>query len=339
MVSLHASQKSSTLTSGLRSINLRTDLSPLADLIELSFADSMDSSGRAAIREMRTLSNLGLGLNLLARVNELAQGISTGYVWVQDGRLVGNVSVYQTNWPKDLGKTWIIANVAVHPNYRQRGIATQLMEAALQMIRQQHGAQAVLQVDADNAHALHLYEQLGFVTERTWTTWRRGRGTRSPVILLYDEAEIPPIKPRRSSAWAAEYEMAKRLRPADQGGLGWLRPLHPHLFQPPLQKRLLNWLTLQSMERLVIHNEGKLGASLWIERQLGASNVQLTLMVEPLYQGQYDEALLDAAIHRYGLTENLLIEHPADDEDAALIFRRLRFESRRTLTHMRWVAP
>ena len=88
---------------GVRPVNLRTDLRPLADLIELVFADSMDSSGRSAIREMRYLSSLGYGLKLIARLNELALGISLGFVYVLDGKLVGNVSVYPANYPVGFG--------------------------------------------------------------------------------------------------------------------------------------------------------------------------------------------------------------------------------------------
>jgi hypothetical protein len=50
---------------GLRPINLRTDLAPLADLIEIVFASSMDASGKSAIREMRYLSKIGAGLGFL----------------------------------------------------------------------------------------------------------------------------------------------------------------------------------------------------------------------------------------------------------------------------------
>ncbi len=75
---------------GLRRINLSTDLAQLADLIELVFAHNMDSSGRAVIDEMRLMSRLGVGAELLAGLNGLAYGIRSGYVWMVDGKLVGN---------------------------------------------------------------------------------------------------------------------------------------------------------------------------------------------------------------------------------------------------------
>ncbi len=132
MVSL--SVQNSSPASGLRPVNLRTDLAPLADLIELAFSESMDTGGRAAVREMRTLSRLGPGLSVVLGMNDLAQGVGLGYVWIEDGRLVGNTSVYPASVPT--GPTWIIANVAVHPDYRGRGIARELVTASLDMIRQ-----------------------------------------------------------------------------------------------------------------------------------------------------------------------------------------------------------
>src|SRR5215208_3180724 len=111
----------------------------------------MDSNGRAAVREMRSLSHLGPGLSVLLGMNDLAQGVGLGFVWIEDGRLVGNTSIYPGNLPGN--STWIIANVAVHPDYRGRGIASQLVQASLDTIqrrsRSQHVA-AVLQVEAGN---------------------------------------------------------------------------------------------------------------------------------------------------------------------------------------------
>ena len=131
---------------GVRPVNLRSDLRPLADLIELVFADSMDNSGRAAVREMRLLSRIGVGLGLLARMNEMALGISMGFVYVKDGRLAGNVSLYPARYPADLGETWILANVGVHPDYRRGGIADALMQASVDMVRQRGATRLVLQV-------------------------------------------------------------------------------------------------------------------------------------------------------------------------------------------------
>lgn len=337
MVSLSVSNESASPADGLRPVNLRTDLAPLADLIEIAFSESMDSSGRAAVREMRTLSRIGPGLNILSSMNDLTQGISLGFVWQAENRIVGNVSVYPANWPGSLGSAWIIANVATHPDYRRHGIARQLLEASLNMIRQRGGMTAILQVDADNAVAQRLYARLGFVAERSWTHWRRSPTGRVPEP---NASRSVYITQRRRGDWKAEYALAERVRPTIQGGVGWLRPLHRGLFQKSLWAKLGDWASLRSTEHLVIHgpNDRHIPAALWIENAFAASSVQLTLMVEPEYAGFYDDALLNLAVRRYGARQPITIEHPSDEQASSACFQRYLFRPQRALVHMRWDA-
>jgi GNAT superfamily N-acetyltransferase len=332
-----SNQTAFTSQAGLRPVNLRTDLAPLADLIELVFADSMDSNGRAALREMRMLSKIGAGLNLLSRMNDAALGIHLGYVWIQDGGLVGNVSIYPARWPRGLGSAWIIANVGVHPDYQRRGIARRLMLASLDLIRARGGQHAILQVDHHNYRAHDLYETLGFVDERAWSTWRRSSAPRTttPLHALYAQ-----IGYRRPPEWRAEYALARQSRPEAQGGLGWLRPLHTSYFRPNPLKWLNDLVNFRQMERLALRHPDTeaLEAVLWVEGGLGAAR-RLTLMVDPLiddYQARAD-ALLNTVVRRYG-GEMLTIEHPYDDEIVNDLLQTYRFVRQRSVIHMRWDA-
>jgi GNAT superfamily N-acetyltransferase len=336
LVVVTLSLEQTSQSSGLRPVNLRTDLVPLADLIEIAFADTMDSSGRAAVREMRTLSRLGPGLGVLLGMNDLAQGVGLGFVWIEDGRLVGNTSVYPTSLPN--GFAWIIANVAVHPDYRGRGIASRLVQASLDMIRQRRrngNSPAILQVEADNATAQHIYTRLGFVAERSWTQWRRSSTVRTPPPYDYATHKSIYITRRRPNEWRQEYALAQRLRPSALGGLGWMRPLHPSLFRRPLLKRLGDAISFRSIERLVIRgDQDELRAVMWLESAFAASSVQLTLMVEPEFQGEYNEALINLAARQYSLRSALSLEHPTDDLTTAAVLQRYNFHAQRTLIHM-----
>ncbi len=324
----------SSVSAGLRPVNLRTDLAPLADLIELAFADSMDNSGRAAIRELRTLSRVAPGLGALLNVNEVAQGIGLGYVWIEDGRLVGNTSVYPAHLPRSYGSSWIIANVAVHPDYRGRGIARQLMLASMDMIRRRaQSVTVLLQVEDQNSVARHLYESLGFTAERTFNIWRRSSTARipAPQNAVY-------ITHRRPDEWKAEYDLAERVRPNPQGGIGWLRPLTTGLFRPSLFKLIGDLFNMRSLERLIIRTDTDrvLRASLWIESAFAANSIQLTLLVDPDYAGVYDDALLNLAARRFGLRSALMIEHPADDILTNATLQKYAFSRQRSLVHMTW---
>lgn len=337
MLSLSVPENPSSIAEGLRPVNLRTDLGPLADLIELAFSDTMDNGGRAAIREMRTLSHIGVGLNVLAGVNELAQGMNLGYVYIANGRLVGNVSVYPANLPPSLGSTWIIANVAVHPEYRGRGIASQLMQASMAMLRNRGASAVILQVESDNDVARRLYSRLGFTIERTWTSWRRPSGLRVPQAFNYSARDFD-ITHRRRGEWRAEMALAERVRPQITGGLGWLRPLYRGLFQKSLWKQVSDWVSLNADDHLIIrsHDERRLDAALWIESGFASSSVRLTLMVEPEFMGRYDDALVNLAVRRHGLRQPITIEHPADETATSNVLQSYHFRPQRTLTHMRW---
>lgn len=323
-------------SSGLRPVNLRSDLAPLADLMGLVFGATMDSNDQAAIQEMRYLSKIGIGSSLLTRMNDLALGISLGFVWMEDNRLVGNVSIYPAHWPRELGSTWSIANVGVHPDYRRRGIARQLMLAAMEMIRQRGGRRAVLQVDADNEGARKLYLELGFIGERNWTVWRQNSGGAVPSF----QGKAIHITRPAANEWRAELALAEALRPAEKGGLGWNKPLHESLFRVPWWRKMLHWLSMSEVEKLIIRSEDRqrILASIWIDRGgLASSTTRLTLMTAPEVQGLYDDALLNTVMRRFRTT-TFSIEHPADEVVTNEILRRYRFQPRRTSTHMRWEA-
>lgn len=333
MVSLSITQESAT-GDGIRSVNLRTDLAPLADLIELAFADTMDTSGRAAVREMRTLSRMRPVMHTLLGVSELVQGINLGFVWIEGGRLVGNVSIYPANIPSSFGKIWIIANVAVHPDYRGRGIARELMRAGMNAIRQR-GVGAILQVDADNYVAQRLYDRLGFVREGAWTHWRRSSSLRVPPPVIQRDFYITR---RRDNEWRAEMALAANVRARSGGGLGWQRPLHETLFRPSITKTLNNWINLRSVEHLIVRTENgeSLRTSLWIESAFATSTIQLTMINDPDQAGLCEEALLNLAIRRYGTRTPLTMEHPTDDDAMRPLLLRYGFHTQRSLLHMRW---
>lgn len=337
MTSVSLPGSSAAQPNGLRPINLKTDLAALADLIELSFADSMDSSGRAAVREMRAISRSSVGTGLLVGLNEITQGLSLGFVWIEDGQLVGNVSIYPANWPTSLGSTWIIANVAVRPEFQRRGIARQLMEASLALIGKRGGVRAILQVDADNETAINLYQRLGFVQEREWTRWRR----TSRMSTLQPMTPRVHISRRRRDEWRAEYALANMVRPQALGGMGWQRPLHPSHFRNSVGKLFSDFFNLRSVERLVIRSgdEKSLHAVMWVENAFGASSTQLTLMVEPAYQGMYDELLIHTAVQRFGIGRSgLVIEHPSAETQTSEVLTRFGFQTQRKVIHMHWDA-
>lgn len=321
----------STRSGGIRRVNLVQDLRPIADLIELCFSDQMDSGGRATVQDMRALSRLGPLLHLLALGDRMLRGIGQGFVWEDGGRVVGNVTLFPAPFPAELGRVFVVANVAVHPEYRRRGLARRLMDASMDAIRQGGGSAAILQVDADNEPARQLYLRLGYRSERVWHTWYRTSRQAAPYPL----AGGPPIAPRPAALWRAEYDLAARLFPPERGGLGWQRPLHPREFTQSWLAYTLGLLGGNSTERWIVQEGESIRAALWARSKFGSA-VQLTLLCPPGEHEPLAGPLLNFGLRRLvGGYRGVSLEHPADDAGAEALLRGYHFSIRRTLEHMR----
>jgi ribosomal protein S18 acetylase RimI-like enzyme len=317
---------------GIRRVQLARDLKPIADLIEECFGPRMDPGGRATIREMRALSRMGPLLHLMALADDMLKGIGAGFVWEADGRIIGNVTLFPARQPVEMGRVFVIANVAVAPEYRRRGIARKLMAAAMEAVHEGKGSATILQVESDNDSAIRLYEQLGFRLQRTWHEWRRSGQIPPPHRLMGG----PPINHRSSHLWQAEYAMAELAFPPHLGGLGWQRPLHPGEFRQSALSYALDFLSGTATERWTVRQGSTLAGSLWARTRFGVGAVRLTLIVPPQHRGQLEAPLLNYGLQRLAAGYRPLVcEHPTDRTTATAVFEQYQFTCRRTLDHMR----
>jgi len=78
------------------------------------------------------------------------------FVAVVDGKIVGTTIVTKHR------NTGHVETVMVHPDFRRRGIATKLIETALNYVRKRKFVRAVLQVSSNNNAAKDLYRKFGF---------------------------------------------------------------------------------------------------------------------------------------------------------------------------------
>lgn len=313
----------------LRPVSLRHDLAAIADLLELCFTD-MDSSGRAAVREMRMLAHSGPMLWLLQNMDRMLKGLGQGFVWQQGGQLVGNVSIY----PAGYSQTWAVVNVAVHPDFRRRGIAYALCEAALARIQQLGGRSAILQVDVDNEGAQRIYTRLGFQRERIFTRWR-WRALQAPPLADPLPQHLTYLSPRD---WQAAYHLAELVRPPQQGGIGWLRPTHARLFRPSLRRSIGRLLAPNNAQYWVLRREGQreLDALILTDSPFGSAYLRLEMLVHPQQQGHLETPLLNYFMrYAYERFKGILTEHPADDQAAVLALKAARFKPERSQLHMR----
>ena len=78
-----------------------------------------------------------------------------------------------------------ITNVAVHPDYRRRGIGRRLLLAADELVRARGGRRMTLEVRKSNVMAQRLYRSLGYVPAGI----RKGyyRDNREDAIVMWKE--------------------------------------------------------------------------------------------------------------------------------------------------------
>lgn len=166
----------------IRPFNAQTDLAELADLIEVAFGDELARTGNRMVEDLRQWASWGRWLNLAT----VRWPLYSGLVWVEEQRIIGNVS-----YSRDRGRgEWQLSNVAVYPEYRGRGIAGQLCDAALDQIRAAGGQRVYLQVRSDNLVAHTLYEHRGFA--RYDTVRELGLAPeRRPMVIGQDRALRP----------------------------------------------------------------------------------------------------------------------------------------------------
>jgi ribosomal protein S18 acetylase RimI-like enzyme len=340
-----ASLYKSAARNGLQPVDLGRHLGGIATLIELCFGAELDASGRGLIREMQLLSRAGPALRLVQALLLQHQPWGLGYVWVEDGRVIGTVST-QRAAPRSAA--WLVANVAVHPNHRRRGIALALMRATLDLIRSQGGSEVVLQVDDDNLGAIALYRQLGFGRVTTRTAWSRPGYLGPPPF----QASPFDIRLRGPGEWIEQLALAALVRPE---GLAWGRPLRADDFRPGLRRQVEHFFTARHDEHWVAqvpglplgqqHLEHPLGPTAGRQPPLagslslqmaGPDGDRLTLLVHPHYQGQLERPLLVRALRRLGRRPwSTRLEAASDDEAAAQALADLGFRPGRVLRWMR----
>ncbi|MGH2521197.1 MAG: GNAT family N-acetyltransferase [Anaerolineales bacterium] len=315
---------------GLQPVDLSRHLGGIANLMEVCFSADMDAGGRSLIREMQFLSRAGPAVQLLTALPFGQPQWTLGHVWVEEGRVVGSVS---TQRAEARSNTWLVANVAVHPDYRRQGIAFALMRATLDLIRGQGGAEAILQVDNDNLGAIELYRRLGFARVTTQTLWTRPARTPAPA----HQPSPFDIRLRTPQEWPAQLELARLVRPE---GLAWSRPLRPGSLRPSLWKSLDQFFTSRAEEHWVAEDvrrgarAGLVGSL--ILRFNWQDGDRMVLLVQPDFRGQLERPLLVRGLRRLvGRPWPARLEHSTDDESASAVLRELGFQPGRTLRWMR----
>jgi ribosomal protein S18 acetylase RimI-like enzyme len=317
---------------GIQPFDARRHLRQVAELVAAVFANELDASGRTALQEMETIGRWSPVLGTLLSSAFFTDFVS-GYVWVEDGRVIGNVTLQRQ---EDSGTRWRISNVAVAGPFRGRGIARQLMLATLREISRRGGSWAVLQVRVDNPPARRLYERLNFTNVCQDGLWH------APFV----PAELPPrdptilLQPLRSGDWRARFELAQAARPALAH---WAAPVYADSFRPSLaqsfRQALSQWAGLGRTGRWGWWTGDVLAGEVEVQAHSLGNSHQLCLTARPDVPEGVVITLLEQGLSalRAAPSRPVLAEYNGDLVAPGMWLEAMGFRPRRVLLTMRRV--
>ena len=311
---------------GPRPINLNTDIPGILKLLELVFSAALTADGRPMIAS----SNLAAqSPAIFWRLSPAAARLSLGYVWEEDGRIVGNVTVLTT---ATAGR-YLVVNVAVHPDYRRRGIAKLMMKEIDSLVRQRQGKQILLQVVKQNSAAIELYNSLHYSTVGSMTYWTAAGSRLRRLDLNLTTTPKLAIRELKGSEWKAAYRLDQLALHTD---LNWPELPTPDQFKTGLWAKARNFLNGRQTEIWVATDEKNQPVGLASIRTEWGGSHQAMVRVHPSWRGRLERPLLAKLIRRlhYLPRRNVQIDHPDDDVLMNALLQEANFQPRRTLTHM-----
>ncbi len=303
----------------VRPLDIHRDLAAVADLIKLAFGERLDAEGHSLIRHMRQAARDRAFLRWAARQGEVRGMPLSGYVWEEEGRIVGHVSLIPMGTRRR--PVYLIANVAVHPARRRRGIARTLVQRALEHAQVRQVREVWLQVDTDNYGAIALYEQLGFrilFRRRLWRWVGLPAPPRPPGLRL--------TRLRFSDA----PQHATWLQQAYPARIAWFYPLAlPEALAPTVGGTLRRWLTKTLVRQVAVRQDERLVLALARLRTRSAYDALYLAAPNP---PSIEALALAAWTLNHLATRPVLLEYPAQEDG----FERAGFALHRDLIWMRW---
>jgi ribosomal protein S18 acetylase RimI-like enzyme len=298
------------------------DLSAVADLVELCFKSTLDRDGKRYLQDMRRSSADSAFLRWASKASDSISLPLTGYVWEDNGRIIGNVSLIPYN--RGNKRVFLIANVATHPDYRRRGIGRMLTDKAMAHAREKYADEIWLHVREDNPGAITLYRDLGFHERYRRTTYH----SSSSVPMLPSPQGVQ-VRSRRTPDWAEQSAWLERLHPR---GISWYYSSFWNVLKPGLVNALGNFLADVSVDHWTAWQAGSMRSTASVV--YGRDRVD-TLWVAAAPNGA--EESLHAALARARTSmdprRSLLLEYPAHQSEDAI--RAAGFAHHRTLLWMK----
>jgi len=293
--------------SHLRPLDVRRDLGDVADLIEIAFSSQMDPDGKEYLRHLRRMARDTQWLQWASGLVDRSPIPVSGYVWEEQGRVVGNLSLIQVN--QRGVRTYLIANVAVHPDFRRRGIGRALTQAAVDYARRRGCHTARLQVREDNPGALRLYQDLGFFEVARRANWMNVPDT--PPVRHETRAVVTY---RYASDWPQQVRWLQSIYPPQ---VSWNLPIHLSGLKPGFWQSFLRLMDGEILRHWAARLQGRLiGIVTWCPSR--SSSDHLWFAAEPESEEEALRTLLPAVMRKLPRNRSLTLNYPAGQAVQAL---------------------
>lgn len=236
----------------LRPLKLPGDFGVGVDLIFRGFQDAPADKQEVAIDGLKSLQSMWPLVQVGRYISPSLRDIFEGFIWEEDSQPVGLVT-FDREGSVD---RWEIGIIVVLPEYRRRGIARNLMIAAIDSIRERGGKVAVLDAAAESTAACLLYEQLGF--EHIYTAIEFNC-TNEPQAgwSLPEGYELATLKP---ADWRTRYDLELRIV-----------PIQVTRYDPPEEARFRTPRTIQVFQSLFYKLSGQKSGQITIKTSEGQS--------------------------------------------------------------------
>ncbi len=311
--------------SGVRVFDPHRDFGAVAELISRAFGDRIDPAGQASLDEMRRVARWG-PLVWWFWPEWSGIGSTPGFVWVEDGRVVGNVSLRRAlGWGG-----FLIGNVAVHPDWQGRGIGKRLIEAALEDIANRGGHWVGLEVQADNESAHRLYAGMHFREVGRLLHVLRPAGLSQEVRLLPHSG----MRRGRSGDGAALVALASAGIPEPQRPLLELRKED---YQPGWERALDHWLEGRREVWWVIEENAAIRGAVRARHERRRRPDRLEVLISPGRDGEFEDVLVRRGLTSLGDVSRKMVEAllPRPTESLVAAFQAVGFRVLRELIQMR----
>lgn len=314
---------------GVRPFDPYRDSKPVTELIAIAFKGRLGPDGEVALAEMRRAARWGSLLWWLYRPEWSRTGVGPGFVWVERGQVVGNVSLRRAlRWGG-----FFVGNVAVHPDWQRHGVASALMRAALDEISARGGHWAGLEVRADNQVARRLYENLGFREVGRTIHMLRPAG----LPWAENSPSHPALRRGRSHDGAALIKLVQAVVPVPQRPLLELRKED---YRPGWERTLDYWLEGRREIWWVIEDSGTLHGAVRALHERGRRPDRLEVLVSPGHTGHLEATLVRKGMASLSAPQKVvkkMVETvlPSPVEPLVVALEAAGFQKQRVLVQMR----